>query len=79
LEIVLVHYPPNPTIWVVEKSSGLPLVPVMGLPLESVSVKYGCPFCTLTEEIVPVTVDELLLLLEVPVFTMACFPINEAD
>jgi len=41
----------------VEKRSALPLLSVYTFPLESVIVKYGCPFCTSTEAIVPVTVD----------------------
>jgi hypothetical protein len=69
----------SPTIWLVENNSGLPLLSVSVCPFDPVMVKYGCPFFTETDAIVPVTVDELLLVLAVPVFTVADFPISEAD
>ena len=61
-----------------ENSSGLPLLSVIVLPVESVIVKYGAPFCTSSELIVPVTVELLLVDEPVPRLTVADFPINDA-
>ena len=70
---------PIPTICVVENNSGLPLPSVSVCPFDPVIVKYGWPFSTSIDEIVPVTVEVLLLPeLDVPVFTVACLPINDA-
>ena len=52
--------------------------PVIVWPEAFVIVKYGEPFCTWTELIVPWIVELLLLDEAVPVLTVATFPINEA-
>ena len=69
---------PIPKIWVVEKSSGLPLLSLMVFPDESVIVKYGWPFSTSIDWMVPVTVELFESLELVPVETVATLPMSEA-
>jgi hypothetical protein len=74
---------PRPMMLLVANSNGFPLLSARVCPEAFVMVKYGSPFCTSIDEMIPETVllelGELLDEDDVVVLTVAAMPTSEAD